>query len=168
MTNVFLTQMTNVYVTVLVPPFEVSTMTSSYSDGSNATLYCNTRLHLAADTGFNVSVIWTRSGMVVSNTMARLTNGTFWSSFNIDRVNTTTAGEYNCSFTVSGPFLVKATASNIINIIVTGMYHYFMGMVLLLVHICSYVGSNTPPTLPQAGQLCASLFKQTVQYFCRC
>ena len=102
----------------------VSTTTSSYSDESNATLYCNTRLHPAADDGFNVSVIWMRSGMVVSNnTLAEPTNGTFWSSFNIDRVNTTTAGEYNCSFTVSGPFLVGATASNVINIIVTGMYH---------------------------------------------
>ena len=120
MTNV-LTQMTNVYVTVLVPPFEVSTMTSSYSDGSSATLYCNTRLHPAVDTGFNVSVIWMRGGMVLSNTMAQLTNGTFLSSFDIDRVNTTTAGEYNCSFTVSGPFLVEATASNVTNIIVTGM-----------------------------------------------
>ena len=58
----------NVYVTVLVPPFEVSTMTSSYSDGSSATLYCNTTLHPAVDTGFNVSVIWMRGGMVLSNT----------------------------------------------------------------------------------------------------
>ena len=113
--------MTNVYVNVLVPPFVVSTINSSYSDGSSATLYCTTRLHPAVDHGFNVSVIWRRGGMIVSNTMAQPINGNFWSSFDIDRVNTTTAGEYNCSFTISGPFLVGATASNVTNIIATGM-----------------------------------------------
>ena len=133
-----------VHVTVLVPHFMVSTMTSSYSDGSSATLYCNTRLHPAVDTGFNVSVIWMRSGMVVSNALAQPTNGTFWSSFYIDRVNTTTAGEYNCSFTVSGPFLVGATASNVTNIIVTGMYHLGVWFCYLYtsVHRVQY-GSNT-------------------------
>ena len=99
----------------------VSTLTSSYSDGSNATLHCNTKLHPAVDTGINVTVKWMRSEMIVFTTMAVFSNGSYWSSFNIDRVNSTTAGEYNCSFTVNGPFILGATASNIINITTTGI-----------------------------------------------
>ena len=79
----------------------VSTLTSSYSDGSNATLHCNTKLHPTVDTGINVTVKWMRSEMIVFTTMAVFSNGSYWSSFNIDRVNSTTAGEYNCSFTVN-------------------------------------------------------------------
>ena len=86
-----------------VPPFEVSvTSSSSYSEGSNVTLFCHTRLPPYVDTEITVSATWMHSGMIILSETAADFNGTYRSMFIIDQLNSSTAGEYNCSFTMHG------------------------------------------------------------------
>ena len=105
-----------------VPQFTVFISTSSsppYSEGSNVILNCSTELPPAVDAGVNVSVIWIRSGVTLAtDDTPQLVKERYSSSYNIQKLNSSTSGEYNCSFVASGttPFIRGSTASNTTNI----------------------------------------------------
>ena len=87
---------------------------SSYSEGSKVTLFCHTRIPLYVDTDTTVSATWMHSGMIILSETAVDFNSTYRSMFSIDQLNSSTAGEYNCSLTMRGnnPFVLGTTVSN--------------------------------------------------------
>ena len=100
-----------------VPPFMVSMSTSPsspYSDSSNVTLTCSTQLPSSVDTTVNVTVNWIQSGATLATYTPQFVNGTYSSSYVIESLNSSTSGEYNCSFIVSGatPLVLGTTDSN--------------------------------------------------------
>ena len=120
------------------------TVTSSppppHTEGSKVTLFCSTQLPPYVDTGVTVSAKWMRSGMNLSNIGAptQLINGSHWSEFVIEQLNSTTTGEYTCSITVTGntQFVLGATVSNTTIITFdTGMYAFIQ----LLLHQVLYI-----------------------------
>ena len=105
-----------------VPQFTVFISTSSsppYFEGTNVMLTCSTQLPPAVDTGVNVTVTWIRSGVTLAtDDTPQLVNKRYLSSYNIQKLYSSTSGEYNCSFVASGttPFIRGSTASNTTNI----------------------------------------------------
>ena len=78
------------------------------------TLTCSTQLSPAVDTGVNVTVTWIQSGLTLATDTPQIVNGSYSSSYNIRQLNSSSSGEYNCSFVVSGtpPFVLGNAASN--------------------------------------------------------
>ena len=66
-----------------------------------------------------MTVTWIRSGVTLAtDDTPQLVNERYLSSYNIQKLNSSTSGEYNCSFVASGttPFIRGSTASNTTNI----------------------------------------------------
>ena len=106
--------MSNFFLFYAVPPFEVTVTSSSYSEGSKVTLFCHTRIPLYVDTDTTVSATWMHSGMIILSETAVDFNSTYRSMFSIDQLNSSTAGEYNCSLTMHGnnTFVLGTSVSN--------------------------------------------------------